>query len=110
VILKIYEFEISIESNPTSNRKIFYINKYTNLQILNANKYILEQDDEQVFLLTFINIDDSAIFQISLSRVYAYIASALMKENYPREYIFLYKLFKKNSIIQSFYKNYKLIK
>ncbi|GGI65645.1 hypothetical protein ACFQOY_10010 [Enterococcus alcedinis] len=82
---KILRMGIFIEANPTSNKKISYIDQYIKLPALKLNSYGLSDDNDQVNLPISINTDDSSIFQTNLTNEYSMIAAALMREGYSRQ-------------------------
>lgn len=86
---KIYNMEIGIESNPTSNKKISFISKYIDLPFINFNKKHL-MADSKYNLPTSINTDDSGIFQTDLSLEYAYVTATLKREGFDIENIYEY--------------------
>ncbi|WP_263275918.1 hypothetical protein [Streptococcus sp. CSL10205-OR2] len=102
---KIYQLEIGIETNPSSNLKISFVKKYTDLPFLTFNnRYI--SDNKAHPLSISINTDDSAVFQTDLSQEYAYVAAALFRENYNREQVYDYiNYVRKMSQAQSFVKD-----
>lgn len=87
---KIYRKGISIETNPTSNKKIGSIEKYEELPLLRFNKFKLQDFRELENIVVSINTDDSAIFQTSISLEYSYVALALIKNGYPKEKVLEY--------------------
>lgn len=86
---KLYNLEIGIESNPSSNRKISFISKYIELPFINFNKKYID-DNAAYNLSTSINTDDSGIFQTDLSLEYAYVVATLKREGYDIESIYEY--------------------
>ena len=99
---KVYNLEIGIESNPTSNRKISFTSKYIDLPFFNFSKKHLEQGSKYN-LCTSINTDDGGIFQTDLSLEYAYVVSTLKREGYDMESIYRYiEYMRENSMHQSF--------
>ena len=100
--LKIFRKEISIESNPTSNRKISFISKYIDLPLIELNSMFIKSDSKFNLPIS-INTDDSAIFQTDLSLEYAYVVAALLREGYDIESVYQYiEYLVKMSKIQSF--------
>lgn len=100
--LKIFRKEISIESNPTSNRKISFISKYIDLPLIELNSMFIKPDSKFNLPIS-INTDDSAIFQTDLSLEYAYVVAALLREGYDIESVYQYiEYLVKMSKIQSF--------
>lgn len=99
---KVYELEIGIEANPSSNRKISFVNKYTQLPFLKFNSLFLEDSSKENLSIS-INTDDSAIFQTDLSLEYAYVCAALFREGYEKERVYSYiEHIKKLGHFQSF--------
>ncbi|WP_313963670.1 hypothetical protein [uncultured Streptococcus sp.] len=100
--LKLFRKEISIESNPTSNRKISFISKYIDLPLIELNSMFIKPDSKFNLPIS-INTDDSAIFQTDLSLEYAYVVAALLREGYDIESVYQYiEYLVKMSKIQSF--------
>ena len=81
---KIYKKELSIETNPSSNRKITHIQKYIDLPLFS----FMSNDKGDETLLASINTDDSSIFQSDLQTEYAYVAAAQLKEGIPVEQVY----------------------
>ena len=66
---KIYEKEIAIETNPSSNRKISFVSKFVDLPFLSFNQHFLTQGKRKKCgedLPISINTDDCDIFQSDL--------------------------------------------
>ncbi|MFV0350719.1 MAG: hypothetical protein ACK5JF_00180 [Oscillospiraceae bacterium] len=100
---KICNLEISIETNPSSNRKISYINKYIDLPLMNFAP--LNGSDEDSTILVSINTDDSAVFQTDLQAEYAYVVAAQIREGGDIEKVYNYvETLRKNSYVTSFLK------
>ncbi len=88
---KVYNRGISIETNPTSNKRISHISRYEELPLLRFNShYIKNQNENQPDIQVTINTDDSAIFQTSLGNEYSCIANALIQNGYEKEAVFDY--------------------
>ncbi|WP_373794951.1 hypothetical protein, partial [Jeotgalibaca porci] len=87
---KILKMGIFIEANPTSNKKISYIDHYIKLPALKLNKYGLSDEVNQINLPISINTDDSSIFQTNLTNEYSMIAAALMREGYSKQSVYRY--------------------
>jgi len=89
---KVLKMRVFIESNPTSNKKISYVDQYIKLPSLNLNrKHIEDNNETRVFNLPIsINTDDSSIFQTNLVNEYSLIASALIREGYNEESVYDY--------------------
>lgn len=104
---KVYELELKIETNPSSNKKISSINKFIELPLLNFNQYNLSDKTTEYDIPISINTDDSAIFQTNLISEYSYIAAALIREGYNREEIYDYiEYLRKLSLEHSFVNKY----
>lgn len=100
--LKIYRMEIGIEGNPTSNRKISFINKYIDLPLLELNSSYIKPESKYNLSVS-INTDDSAIFQTDLSQEYAYVVAALLREGHDIESVYKYiDYIRELSLMQSF--------
>lgn len=87
---KILKMGVFIEANPTSNKKISYIDHYIKLPALKLNKYGLSDEVNQINLPISINTDDSSIFQTNLTNEYSMIAAALMREGYSKQSVYRY--------------------
>lgn len=75
--------QIAVETNPTSNRHITDVNKYSEHPILNFNHYALplrENQEEREALEVSINTDDQGVFSTSLEKEFTLMALALEKE------------------------------
>lgn len=88
--LKILKMHVFIEANPTSNKKISFVNKYNELPALKLNCHLLKIVPDFINLPISINTDDSGIFQTNLSNEYSMIAAALIREGYPEEKVYAY--------------------
>ncbi|WP_323617091.1 hypothetical protein [Erysipelothrix rhusiopathiae] len=75
---KIEKLRVFIEANPTSNRKIASIDKYSELPLLK----LMPIDNRKISISNSINTDDSSIFQTNLSNEYSMIAASLSREGY----------------------------
>lgn len=87
---KILEQKVFIEANPTSNKKIAYLDKYIKLPALNLNRQYLKDADKMINLPISINTDDSSIFQTNLVNEYSMIGAALMREGYDQREVYDY--------------------
>ncbi|KRL61816.1 hypothetical protein [Latilactobacillus fuchuensis] len=89
---KVLRMRVYIESNPSSNKKISYVDKYIKLPSLNLNRYHLEKGDTfpMVNIPISINTDDSSIFQTNLTNEYSMVAAALFREGYKKESVYEY--------------------
>lgn len=88
--LKILNMNVFIEANPTSNKKISFVNKYNELPALKLNCHLLKKTENFINLPISINTDDSGIFQTNLSNEYSMIAAALIRDHYPEEKVYAY--------------------
>lgn len=86
---KVYEMEIGIETNPSSNRKISFVKKYSELPFLTFNKNLLQENVLENLSIS-INTDDSAVFQTDLSLEFSYIVAALFREGFDKEKVYQY--------------------
>ena len=105
---KIHDAGISIETNPTSNRRISSIERYIELPLLKFNRKNLNSGSfmQKVFpgpnLLATINSDDSGVFQTDLAMEYALIVEALRRDGCEESDIYDYiEVLRENSLIQS---------
>lgn len=87
---KVLSLRIFIEANPTSNKKISYVKRYSNLPALKLNSYPLENCEEKIHLPISINTDDSSIFQTNLTNEYSMVAAALIRDGYPEQKVYAY--------------------
>lgn len=86
---------ITIEANPTSNRKISSVKHYIEVPLLRLNRRGLssmaqENDASLPDVPTTINTDDSGVFQTDLAMEYALIVEALKLEECDHEEIYSY--------------------
>lgn len=89
---KVLRMRIFVESNPTSNKKISYIDQYIKLPSLNLNRHHLQSIDDnlKINIPISINTDDSSIFQTNLTNEYSFVAAALIREGYDEESVYDY--------------------
>lgn len=89
---KILKMRVFVESNPSSNKKISYVDQYIKLPSLNLNRQHLERDgdDRLTDIPISINTDDSSIFQTNLTNEYSLVAAALIREGYSDEAVYQY--------------------
>lgn len=91
---KIYDKDIFIEANPTSNKKISSVSRYIDLPFLQLNQFSLTKDSNNIAakypIPITINTDDSSIFQTNLHNEYSLITAALLKEGYNKEEVYRY--------------------
>ena len=103
---KIYKKEISIETNPSSNRKICFASKFVDLPFLAFNQHFLSEGKrakQGEDIPISINTDDCDIFQSDLPNEYALVVAALQKEEYAKQEIYDYiDHLRKMSILQTF--------
>ncbi|WP_304425681.1 hypothetical protein [uncultured Adlercreutzia sp.] len=92
---KIHEREISIETNPTSNRKISSVRHYIDLPLIRLNRHGLsdvagvpEKIGPDIPLT--VNSDDSGVFQTDLAMEYALLVEALKRAGFAHEEIYDY--------------------
>ena len=105
---KVHDKMITIETNPSSNRKISHVEKFIELPFIRLNQHglTLPSDElpstDQDLPLT-INTDDSAVFKTNLETEYAFIAAALAREGFEYEEIYGYvDYLRELSLAQSF--------
>lgn len=104
---KIYDRDIAIETNPSSNRKISPVSKFIDLPFLAFNQHHLTSYLKKcgAELSISVNTDDCDIFQSDLANEYALVAAALKKENVSNQEIYEYiDMLRKMSIHQTFVK------
>lgn len=87
---KIYNLDIYIETNPSSNKKISSISRFIELPLLNFNQYGFDKKTIDYNIPISINTDDSAIFQTNLISEYSYVAAALLREGFKKDEIYNY--------------------
>ncbi len=91
---KIASRGISIETSPSSNRKISSVDKYIDLQTIRLNQHGLtipskfDSSTCNYDVPLTINTDDSGIFQTNLASEYGYIIAALKQEEFKSEEIY----------------------
>lgn len=102
---KIYRLELSIETNPSSNRKISYIRHFVELPLLSFNRHYLHGLKEETGddLPVSINTDNCDIFQTDLENEYALIVASLQREGLDRQEIYDYiNYLRESSLLQAF--------
>ncbi|SEL07840.1 Adenosine/AMP deaminase [Carnobacterium iners] len=103
---KIYEKGISVEVNPSSNRKISSITKFIDLPAFGINRVGLKKEslkDLDYHIPVSINTDDSSIFQTNLNNEYSMLAAALFRYGFANEDVYQYiEYLRKSSLEQSF--------
>lgn len=102
---KIYRLELSIETNPSSNRKISYIRHFVELPLLSFNRHYLHGLKEKTGddLPVSINTDNCDIFQTDLENEYALIVASLQREGLDRQEIYDYiNYLRESSLLQAF--------
>lgn len=99
---KVEKMGIGVECNPTSNRKISFVNKYIDLPWFELNQSgLVERDFPDISIS--INTDDSAVFQTDLSLEYAYVTATLLREGWKPEKVYQYiDYLREQSMQQSF--------
>lgn len=95
VCAKVHARGISIETNPTSNRKISSVEHYIDLPFIRLNRFGLTELTGVSAKLgpdipLTINTDDSGVFQTDLAMEYALIVEALKRAECPHEEIYAY--------------------
>ncbi|WP_105179402.1 hypothetical protein [Streptococcus suis] len=99
---KVERLGICVECNPSSNRKISFVNKYIELPWFELNQSGLADRDLPDIPIS-INSDDSAIFQTDLSLEYAYVTATLLREGFKPEKVYQYiDYLREQSMQQSF--------
>lgn len=95
MIKQIYDRNIAIECNPSSNYLIGTIKKYDEHPLMRFNSFGLDEQDYP--LLVSVNTDDQGVFDTSLENEYALLALALEKkkddtgrEKYTKEQVYQY--------------------
>lgn len=103
---KIYEKGISVEVNPSSNRKISSVTKFIDLPTFGINRVGLKKEflkDLEYHIPVSINTDDSSIFQTNLNNEYSMVAAALFRYGFANEDVYQYiEYLRKSSLEQSF--------
>jgi cell fate (sporulation/competence/biofilm development) regulator YmcA (YheA/YmcA/DUF963 family) len=88
--IKIRDMHVYIEANPTSNKKISIMTKYSEIPALAISGPALVGDEDSIQLAVSINTDDSSIFQTNLVNEYSLVAASLLKEGYPENDVYDY--------------------
>lgn len=102
---KVYELELAIETNPSSNRKISYVRHFMELPLLTFNRHHLHGIGRETEndLPVSINTDDCDIFQTDLANEYALVVAALQREGLDRQEIYDYiDYLRASSLLQAF--------
>lgn len=108
MIRKVHDRQVTVEANPTSNRKISFVRHFSDLQIfrLNSRGLTLPDDmrcDNSLDIPVTINTDDSGIFQTDLAMEYALVVEALRRKKIGTEEIYPYiDYLRELSLMQSF--------
>lgn len=85
---KILNMGVFIESNPSSNKKISFVQKYTDIPGLNISGPMLRESD--IKLPISINTDDSTIFLTDSVNEYSLVAAALIRDGIEPEEVYQY--------------------
>lgn len=96
---------IFIEANPTSNKKISYVQKYSEIPAINMCGPFFEKNIEHNLQVS-LNTDDSAVFMTNLVNEYSMLTASLLREGYDE--VAVYTLIEQlaiNSNIHSFVKS-----
>ena len=88
--IKIRDLHVFIEANPTSNKKISIMTKYSEIPALAISGPALFDDEDSINLAVSINTDDSSIFQTNLVNEYSLVAASLLKEGYSENEVYTY--------------------
>ena len=88
--IKIRDMHVYIEANPTSNKKISIMTKYSEIPALAISGPVLLGDENSIQLAVSINTDDSSIFQTNLVNEYSLVAASLLKEGYSENDVYDY--------------------
>ena len=88
--IKIRDMHVFIEANPTSNKKISIMTKYSEIPALAISGPVLSGDEDSIQLAVSINTDDSSIFQTNLVNEYSLVAASLLKEGYSENAVYDY--------------------
>lgn len=90
---KVLDVGVFIEANPSSNKKISYVQKYSEISALNISGSVFGNPDSLELPIS-INTDDSTIFLTNLVNEYSVIAASLLREGYSDKdvYQFIEKL------------------
>lgn len=108
MIHKVHDREITIEANPTSNRKISFVRHFSDLQIfkLNSRGINLPEDmhcGHTPDIPISINTDNCGVFQTDLAMEYALVVEALSRKDVRTEEIYPYiDYLRELSLVQSF--------
>ncbi len=86
MLRKVSQLRIFVEANPTSNKKISSIQKYSDLPLFNMSPI----NESEYRISSSINTDDSSIFQTNLSNEYYIIAAALIRDGYDSRTVYNY--------------------
>ena len=88
--IKIRDMHVYIEANPTSNKKISIMTKYSEIPALAISGPALLGEEDSIQLDVSINTDDSSIFQTNLVNEYSLVAASLLKEGYSENDVYAY--------------------
>ncbi|MGL9729627.1 hypothetical protein [Enterococcus sp. DIV0756] len=78
---KVLNLGVFIEANPSSNKKISYVQKYSEISALNISGSVFGNPDSLELPIS-INTDDSTIFLTNLVNEYSVLAASLLREGY----------------------------
>ncbi len=91
--MKVLNLGLTIEVNPSSNRKISYAESFSDIQLLGLNDNLLTHPNFIISgnnIRVTLNTDDSAVFQTSLYNEYSLIAASLVRDGYDRASVLNY--------------------
>ncbi|WP_314062503.1 hypothetical protein [uncultured Vagococcus sp.] len=86
---KILRMTVYIEANPSSNKKISYVQKYSELPAMNLSGPLFGEKDSLELPIS-INTDDSTIFSTNLVNEYSMLAASLIREGYQPDDVYHY--------------------
>ncbi|MBO0469477.1 hypothetical protein JZO66_02880 [Enterococcus sp. DIV0242_7C1] len=86
---KVLRMNIFIEANPSSNKKISYVQKYSELPALNISGPIFGKLNNLEIPMS-INTDDSSIFLTNLVNEYSMLTASLIRDGYSETDVYSY--------------------